>query len=562
MRIALDRYGGAVTRDVELPDRGLVLCVAANGIGKTSLFADGPLFALFGYEGRRGDPLAEGGSALLDVADLRVERSREKPTSRVRVDIGTRHLEPRTPVDCDTATKATAWLEERLGPLELWASLCVLAHRPLRVGQLECDYATGTDADRKRLTELLVPQLGGFDAAREHRGKVVRAHERGPLAEAQIRAREAEAACGRAEEALHRAEALAEGAGDPEKLRAEAAACERRLAAQADRERALRASWEVPEPPELVAIREHVGTQRALYDQAARQLPLAERGSCPTCEQAIPEEVAHRLRARCEAAREALAKVSGEAATRGRELAEARAAHQGAVEAELRSIDEARRRTTERLRQAREELARVEERKRAGADVGSAARALAAAKEQSAAASSALVAAQREQRAQELAERALAPQGARAAVLAEAFDALSLLSNRLLSRLWPQARLRIERTTATEKGKVREVSRVLLAKPGEAAFGECGRLSRGELRRPELALLLARRQLLRAGCGGKLALPYLCLDEALDGLDEAGLDGCAEALAEEARHSLVVVLSHDERVRRGIPFVKHVDLGR
>ena len=68
------------------------------------------------------------------------------------------------------------------------------------------------------------------------------------------------------------------------------------------------------------------------------------------------------------------------------------------------------------------------------------------------------------------------------------------------------------------------------------------------------------RQLLRAGCGGKLALPYLCLDEALDGLDEAGLDGCAEVLAEEARHSLVVVLSHDERVRRGIPFVKHVQL--
>ena len=558
MRISLDRYGGVVTRDVELPDTGLVLCTAPNGIGKSSLFADGPLFALFGYEGRRGDPLAEGGAALFDFGGLRVQRERSKAGSRVQVPITVNHGQ--TFVDCDTATKATAWLEERLGPLELWASLCVLAHRPLRVGQLECDYATGGDLDRKRLTELLVPQLGGFDTAREHRGKAARAHERGPLAEAQYAAREVEGACGRAEEALRRAEALAEGGGDPAKLAAEVAACERRLLLQGERERLLRASWEVADPPELAVLREHVSAQQALYDQAARQLPLAERGSCPTCEQAIPEEVAGRLRARCEAAREALAKVSGEAGSRGREHGEARAAHQGAVEAELRSIDEARRRTTERLRQAREELARVEERRRAGADVESAAARLVEATGALNAARAALAAAQREQRAQELAERALGPQGARAAVLAEAFDALSLLSNRLLSRLWPQARLRIERTTATEKGKVREVSRVLLAKPGEATFGECGRLSRGELRRPELALLLARRQLLRAGCGGKLALPYLCLDEALDGLDEAGLDGCAEVLAEEARHSLIVVLSHDERVRRGIPFVKHVQL--
>jgi ABC-type lipoprotein export system ATPase subunit len=46
----------------------------------------------------------------------------------------------------------------------------------------------------------------------------------------------------------------------------------------------------------------------------------------------------------------------------------------------------------------------------------------------------------------------------------------------------------------------------------------------------------------------------------LDGLDEAGLTGCAELLAEEARRNLVVIIAHDPRIAQGVSFDKIVTL--
>jgi DNA repair exonuclease SbcCD ATPase subunit len=92
-------------------------------------------------------------------------------------------------------------------------------------------------------------------------------------------------------------------------------------------------------------------------------------------------------------------------------------------------------------------------------------------------------------------------------------------------------------------------------------MAEVGRYSTGQLRRVDLALLLARRQVLAASDRNRLALPYLVIDEALNGLDDEGLDGIAALLVEEAKDNLVIVLSHDEKMSRGIPFDQHIQLG-
>ena len=61
MRISVKNYGGKITRELELPDRGLILLTGGNGCGKTSLLADAPLYAVTGWTGSRGDPLKNGG---------------------------------------------------------------------------------------------------------------------------------------------------------------------------------------------------------------------------------------------------------------------------------------------------------------------------------------------------------------------------------------------------------------------------------------------------------------------------------------------------------------------
>jgi DNA repair exonuclease SbcCD ATPase subunit len=154
----------------------------------------------------------------------------------------------------------------------------------------------------------------------------------------------------------------------------------------------------------------------------------------------------------------------------------------------------------------------------------------------------------------ELAERALSPKGVRPALIEDAFQRLQVAANRVLATCWPGAKVRIDRTSTSQTGKVREESRVLIALPGSETFHPVARLNRGMLRRVDLALQIARRRLYASQCsGGKLPIPYFVIDEALDGIDEEGLTGCAAMLAEEAMANLVVVLTHDEKVVRGVP---------
>ncbi len=562
MRISAKNYGGKITRELELPDRGLILLTGGNGCGKTSLLADAPLYAVTGWTGSRGDPLKNGGEVEFELGDLRVKRSRARAGSSVKVQIWL----GRTPVDCDTATKADAYLAERLGPAELWEGL--LGFR----WDTSSTYSCGTDAERKSATELLVPTLAGFDAAREKAGARQKAHANGPLFAARQALALAQQKTQMAQAALDRVRALPDVADAPEKLRTEIAPLETRRNAIGQRISVLEQELRSPVPnPALVEAETRLREAEQTEREARLTLARARTGVCPTCQRDLGDRD-EALRARDEMNRvwtDAKA-VLGEVSDEVRKLREQTASDQRARQVELGGEIEGLRRRWNTADAAIKDLARrmaqAEERQRLGATLPAALEHLHLSQGDLAEAEAALKEEELEQQAYELADRMLGPRGARAGLLARAFSVVEQLAASRLGRVWPGWQLQIARTSETAGGKVREVTRVngmrpaLGQYPADSEFLPVAAYSRGQLRRIDLPLLLARRQVLAAATENRLALPYLVVDECLDGLDEAGLTGCAELLAEEARQNLVVIIAHDPRIAQGVSFDKIVTL--
>ena len=551
MRVAIEKYGiRKLSLSQELPDRGLVLVTAPNERGKTSLFCDAPLVALFGYSDRRGDPLERSGaSAEVEINGLRAKRTRKGRSLIPEV-----QLRGQPQVDCDTATKATAFIEEQVGPAEMWDP--VLTFR----WQTASDFTLGTDLDRKRFVEALLPGLRAFDPALERCRKELRAHQLGPLARAQQQRYHAEQVAKQAEDHLAAVRALADVSDDPAALRAEVVKVGVRLQAAQRRMDVLNQA-RLAVPDELVAA------QRATYEalsnlrRAERDYQAAQTGSCPTCGTPVPADKLEQLAQVMTEAGAAHSEAAAAEATARRAHAANELSWNAQVVLERQQLAGVLEQAGQAHRALSDRLSRAEERERSGMTVSAAEGRLAVARHAQDEAEWVLLGAGRKQAALELAERALGPKGARPAMIAEAFASLGRQAQRLLDRCWPGARVQIERTSTSQAGKEREESRVLVGLPGEEALHPAARLNRGMLRRVDLCLRLARRRLLAAQCsGGKLPLSYLAIDEALDGIDPDGLAGCAHVLHEEARDGLVIVLSHDEKVIRGVPYDRRITL--
>lgn len=558
MRIETKNYGGKVTRQLELPDRGLVLCLAANGSGKTALLADAPLHACFGWTGSRGDPLRSGGEVDFELGDLRVRRSRSRAGASAKVQIWLAGK----PVDCDTATKAEAYLAERLGPAELWEHLLCFRW------DAGSDYSCGTDAERKAQTELLVPTLAGFDDARDKVSLRNKAHcaISGPLSRAHQAATRAEQLTTDAEAQLNQIRALPDVADDPAVLRAELAPLETRLGALSRRIQQIEVDLRASVPSLMLRDAEQRLRDADFREREARQtLQRAGDGTCPTCRR--PWETVSGGAAARAVMQQALDAsitlrqlVGAEViALRDQEASNLRA-RQAELSAERATLVRRQEAVDAQIADLSRRIAQAEERRRLGATLPAAEARLAAAQRDLEAARAELTTQELERQALELADRMLGPRGARAGLLGRAFSVVERLADERLSRAWPEWRLRIDRTSETAAGKVREVTRVLGSRPGDPEMDVVGRYSRGQLRRVDLSLLLARRQVVAAADQNRLALPYLVVDEALDGLDETGLTGCAGMLVEEARQNLVVIIAHDPRVAQGVPFDRVVNL--
>lgn len=562
MRVSVTNYGGKITRQLELPDRGLVLVTSSNGKGKTSLLADAPLYAVSGWTGNRGDPLKNGGSVEFELGNLRVSRSRSRAGASVKVQIW---LDGKL-VDCDTATKADAYLAERLGPAELWEGL--LGFR----WDTGSAYSCGTDAERKSATELLVPTLAGFDEARERVGARQKAHSSGPLSVARQRLALAAQKTRMAQDALDRVRSLPDVTDDPVKLRAETAPLETRRTALTQRIGLLEQELRTPAVnPDLAAAETRLREAQQTERQARLTLSKAGTGTCPTCRQDLGDREAA-LRARAEMERvlaeavAALDVVSGEVvALRSQATVDLRT-RQVELGGEIETLRRRWESANTTIKDLARRIAQAEERRRLGATLDAALELLHLSESEQTQAQAELEAQEREQQAYELADRMLGPRGARAGLLGRAFSVVERLAADRLGRAWPGWQLQIARTSETAGGKVREVTRVngmrpaLGQYPADSEFLPVAAYSRGQLRRIDLPLLLARRQVLAAATENRLALPYLVVDECLDGLDEDGLTGCAELLAEEARRNLVVIIAHDPRIAQGVSFDRIVTL--
>jgi hypothetical protein len=177
VNISISNYGiRALSHAISLPEKGLFLVTAPNASGKTSLFCDAPLIAWFGKTlADRGDPLEKpGGSVHFSLGDLDVERRRKGKSLSVSVRRGGH------PVSCDTATKATAYVEAQIGELALWEPLIAMRFQNADA------FTLGTDGERKRFVEALLPGLGRFDTALDKCSKDRAAFIRGPLSDAQV----------------------------------------------------------------------------------------------------------------------------------------------------------------------------------------------------------------------------------------------------------------------------------------------------------------------------------------------------------------------------------------
>lgn len=553
MRIAVEGYGlRKLAREVNLPDKGLVLVTAPNESGKTSLFADAPMIALFGRtDPNRGDPLEGVGRIELTFGDFHVERIRRKSGKTARV------LLSGKPIDCDGITKTNEFIERRFGTAEVWERLANFRFQDAD------DFTLGTDSERKRFVEVLLPQLAGFEPGLEACKTLLKENAR-PLSEAMVQRAQVESRIAHHQETIDQLRAITPEVEDLADLQKQIVQVDKRRAAIEARQQLI--NKELHALSCFRAVRYEASAAEVSRGEGALQAhrKLAEAaatGQCGACGAVLSDE------------RRAAYPAEGDALIRGLEAlrSKARIVYQeelGPVRAKQDELTQERDLLATRLRevyaesaQLRDRLTRFESYAKTGLLLTSEQTNLESAVAEWKEICARHEALKQNQLVLELVERALGPKGAKPLILDHAFKRLEVVANGVLATIWPGAKVTVERTSVSQAGKVREESRVLVTHPHEGTTHPTAAYNRGMLRRVDLAFRLARRRLYAEQLGkARLPLPWFVIDEALDGIDERGLSGCAQVLKEEARNGVVVILTHDEKVRRGVPYDERIEL--
>ncbi len=147
----------------------------------------------------------------------------------------------------------------------------------------------------------------------------------------------------------------------------------------------------------------------------------------------------------------------------------------------------------------------------------------------------------------------LGPKGVRSRLLEGALAELQIAVNELLPRMGGHAKsLSISGTKTRVSGE--EVAEVSISVEG-AGGGDYKGLSDGERVRVDVALLLGLAKLSRDQ-------GLLVLDEVFDPLDDEGLEGAAEVLAEMARDRQVFLITHNPRFLGLMPSARVVRVER
>lgn len=522
---------------LDLPEKGVVLVTGDNGSGKSTLIEAVP-FCLWG-KSLRGEKLwttgGKDGQASVLVDGAWVHR-KQKGRIKLTWDGAPEH---------ESTKHAQAELEASpVGTMAEWQRSAVLS------SQDAANFTEATDAERKRLLE-------GLTGGDRLEGAYRLALEDKTALDKQVR--EVEGRRRVLDERVAGAKRLiaelvppdTEGLPSPGEWTDEDEArlvklrgYQRQAADEASQtQRSARAAGD------------DEATTKAALAQARREQGRLDRDACPTCGQAIPEELKERLRSAVAAAEAAQARAAASTAEMRERLTREAQELQAEADDLRRQADDLQRARSDAQaaavveRQAAQMEARREQ---AAADLATAKAELAAVAAEQAVLEARLahVAA---------AAKALSTRGVRAHLLGKTISAVEAAANAWLGRICDgRFKLHLEPYGKKADGSVKdqvslriEVDRLwaadqMLRGNDEAAFPQSYRASSGgERRRVDVALMFALAEVAEAAKGRKGSTIFC--DEIFDALDEEGVARVSAAVRDLAEERCVLVVAHQAK---------------
>lgn len=549
------RYRGretGLTARFELPERGLILVTAGNGLGKSLGFYGALAWGLFGSDGLKPDPVVgRVGGVVLDLGERHIDRKRPSPKGSIGLSWSIPTYE--------SPSKAQEALEKELAcDADRWKAVSLF-----HADTASSVFTGAVDSARKALIESLIPGFAAFDPALEQTRKkdspAVNAESLKVSRQLSESERDIAAIEAASQSAVEQIQRLTAQVGSEETFHAN----QERLGQLEKLAPQLRQSIESLNSAIEKVHQQHVApADQTAEDDAKTQLRDAERlkalGSlgpvCSLCCQEVPERYRSDLIARGAALHaQATTLLDGFAKAR-RDAAEIRSSQVETLAGQRRKLQGDLDRSEQLIRSLSGDLRAYEtiEKQRTHLlwVVEDSARKLAVLVEKHAA-----LQADAERLAEDTevlrhTETVLGLRGFRAHLTGRLLGALEQLANVELAALLPGVQLEIRPYSETKEREIRQKIGVELT---GAYQGEVEQLSRGNRRRVDLAVFLGLRTLARAS--GPIP-GWLTLDESLDSLDEQGIAAVARRLAIVAESELVVVISHSPAVCRGLKFTQ------
>lgn len=515
---------------IELPRQGIVLVTGPNGSGKSSI-PDAVAAAIWGETVRDSSLWREkaAGRVVIDGVGFSVIRERSASgVSRLRWAVGD---DP--PAEFESMSKAQAQLALVAGSFEQWRRTHVLC------ADDGAAFTRAPDSVRKALLEQMLG-IEGFEdgvSSLTHDRRKVDARAAGALvridaAEKQMAyaERHADSTVPAAVDVPGAERAVADARGTLDVLLALAQG--HTDAARAS-ERAMQAA--------------RTANAQACVQVAERlRRPPPVDPICGACTQPIDDEIARTLRTDYQtelAELEAAAYLAG-IAYRDAELESERGAESAmAAGRDVRAAEAALYAAESKLQAERERAKSAALRKGLSDSYFDAAEARDAAEAEATLAEAELA-------VLHTVEKVLGPSGIRSVLLADALEWLTTLSNEWLSRISAGRPLRVSIEPYAERQGGGVKNAVTLKVSGAGLKGTYKSCSRGEQRRIDIAVLLGISELSQRVLG--VTPGTMFVDEILDAIDDAGAEAVCDALNEMARDRCVVVISHNESVRRAL----------
>lgn len=543
--------------ELRLPERGYVLITGPNGHGKSS-FREAVAYARSAETIRKMEPWRRGQEGSIEVEGI--DRLGRQFVIRREISAKGKIASQIDGTLQATTTKATEAIEERFGSFDAWVRSSVFT------GDGVSSFVDATDLQRKKILESFLGVDKFEPAIKVARADAKLLKERVGAAEKELASLEAELDRIEAERARLRS-TTSDSAIDYEKALAD---CDRQIGAYeediaelVEREQTVRQSiTTLRDSIEELRVQQASATT-ALQVLGQRKAKIAE-GDCPTCETKIThehvrsvhhtideettrhEELAQKTTAEIAGLRERLEKLNQIRSKIEGELQSNRAQHRDALD----------RRSSLKSEQAEHEATRTgveEQLRRLEIDFQEK-------DERATEVDQRLEATKAELAANGYAQMALSPSGIRSMLLTRSLAAVERAANRYLTRLFPGVRVKISPSRVQANGAV--VEEIDFRVEGAADDRGFDALSTGQRKRVLLAVLMALSTLSRGANGPST----IWLDEALDGLDDEGLDAVCDMVRDVSADVPVVVISHREelleRLARGAQERWHVEKGQ